>query len=342
MVMKIFVVLRNSKNPFFKYKLTFRVLENILAKSWLNLFSYNFFEIDHPIEKDNSLKGWITSWDSSSPRDIDFLCDRINLSIDEINRSMIPLGYQYIDLRFTKEKLQGKCYREMMNDIHHHFEILIGQSWNPSHWWNVADDNTRQHIRLINNLCHEIETAVDSIKLNQQFPDHSNQYIFGSLMGRNFEGKHISGKQIKELDLEELNSFSDHTEWGDVTIYYAQLGKRHIEAFRDHDNFIDRDNISGYRYLTGEFVISFPFLFDQRIYQPKEFFNWLDQNDFDKTDPKLALGFPVIAKIESTDSKKEIIKTIKQMDDIYEIGLEDDLGNIVKSKIYDFYWTDLK
>jgi hypothetical protein len=341
MGMKIFLVLRNSKNPISKYKLSFNLLENQLAKSWLNLFSYNFFEIDHPIEKDNSLKGWITSWDNHSPRNIDFLCNQINLSISEINSVMVPLGYHYIDLVFTKEKLQEKNYRDLMNDIHHHFEILIGQSWNPSKWWNMADDNTRQHIRLINNLCHEIETAVDSIQLNQRFPEHSNQYIFGSLMGRNFNGNHISGKQTKELSLEELESFSDYTEWGDMTIYYAQLGKRHIEAFRDNDTFIDRDNISGYRYLTGEFVISFPFLFDQHIYQPREFFDWLDKNNFDKTDPKLALGFPVIAKLESKETKKEIIKIIKQMDDIYEIGLEDDFGNVVKSKTYNFYWTDL-
>jgi len=340
--MKFFLVLRNSQNKLPPYKLTFKVLDNDLAKSWLKLFSYNFFEIDHPLEKDNSLKGWITSWDSQSPRNINFLCDQINLSIAEINKAMIPLGYQYIDLKFTKEKFQEEYYRETMNDIHHHFETLIGQTWNPSRWWSLADDKTKQHIRLINNLCHEIETAVDSINLSQHLPEHSNQYIFGSLMGKNFEGNHISGKKVKELDLNDLASFSDFTKWGDVTIYYAQLGKRHIEAFRDRDEFIDRENISGYRYLTGEFVISFPMVYDQDIFQPPGFFDWLDQNNFDKTDPKLALGFPRVAELESKESKKEIIKIIKQMDDIYEIGLEDDLGNVIKSKIYDFYWTDLK
>lgn len=340
--MKIFLVLRNSQNRIPPYKLKFKVLDNILAKSWLELFSYNFFEIDHPIEKDNSLKGWITSWDGNSPRNIDFLCDQINHSIKSVNRSMTPVGYDYIDLEFSKEKLQSNDYRELMNNIHHHFEILIGQTWNPSKWWELADDETKQHIRLINNLCHEIETAVDSIKLNQHYPEYSNQYIFGSLMGRNFEGNFITGKKRNDLSVEELKAFSDFTKWGDVTIYYAQLGKRHIEAFRDRDEFIDRENISGYRYLTGEFVISFPMLIDQEIRYPKEFFDWLDQNGFDKTDPSLALGFPRVAELELTDSKKEIIKIIKQMDDLYEIGLEDDFGNVIKSKTYDFYWKDLK
>ncbi len=339
--MKIFVVLRNIRDPHNTITLKFKVLEHPLAKSWLDLFSYNFFEIDHPIEKDNSLKGWITSWDSQSPRNIDFLCDQINKSILEINNQLGPLGYPNIDLIFSKDKLRGGNCRELMNDIHHHFELLIGQTWNPSKWWGLANDETQQHIRLINNLCHEIETAVDSIKLNQQLPECSNQYIFGSLMGKNFEGNYITGKKIKELDIDELNAFSDFTRWGDITIYYAQLGKRHIEAFRDKDNFIDRENISGYRYLTGEFVISFPMIHDQDIRLPNNFFDWLDQNDFDKTDPKLALGFPRVAELESTENKKEIIQRIKQMDDIYEIGLEDDFGNLIKSKTYDFYWNDL-
>ncbi len=340
--MKIFLVLRNSQNKVSPYRLNFKVLDNDLAKTWLTLFSYNFFKIDHPIEKDNCLKGWITSWDSSNPRNLDFLCDEINCSIQQINQGMIPLGYEKINLVFSKEKLQTDSYRDLMNDIHHHFEILIGQSWNPSKWWNVADDHTKQHIRLINNLCHEIETAVESIKINQRFPEYTNQYIFGSLMGRNFQGNHISGKQVQELSINELNSFSEYTQWGDITIYYAQLGKRHIEAFRDRDEYIDRENISGYRYLTGEFVVSFPILNDQKIYQPPEFFDWLNQNDFDKDDPRLALGFPRVAELELNEDKTEIIKKLKQMDDLYEIGVEDDFGNVLQSKIYDFYWTDLK
>jgi len=340
--MKLFVVLRNSKNIIPPYKLTFNILENKLAESWLELFCHNFFEIDHPIEKDNSLKGWITSWDSRSPRNIDFLCEQLNDSIKAVNLSMVPLGYNFIDLVFSKDRLRSNEYRELMNDLHHHFEMLIGQTWNPSKWWELADEDTRQHIRLINNFCHEIEAAVDSIKLNQKSPNSSNQYIFASLMGKNFQGNYITGKIRKELTLDELNSFSEYTKWGDVTIYYAQLGKRHIEAFRDRDEFIDRENISGHRYLTGEFVISFPMVHDHEIRPPKEFFDWLDQNGFDKNDPSLALGFPRIAELQSTEPKKEIIKIIKQMDDIYEIGLEDDFGNVIKSKVYDFFWTDLK
>lgn len=340
--MRLFVTLRDSTNQVPKYTLRFKILENKLAQSWLELFSHNFFKIDHPIEKDNSLKGWITSWDSSSPRNLDFLCEKLNDSITTINSAIGPLGYQYIDLTFSKHQLRGDGYRELMNSVHHHFEILIGQTWNPSKWWQLADENTRHHIRLINNLCHEIEAAVCSIELNQKFPESSNQYIFASLMGKNFQGNYITGKARKELTLEELQSFSEYTTWGDVSIYYAQLGKRHIEAFRDKDKFIDRNNISGYRYLTGEFVISFPMVHEQDIMLPKQFFEWLDQNGFDKNDPSLALGFPRVAVLQPDQSKKEMIKIIKQLDDIYEIGLEDDSGKVIMSKVYNFVWTDLE
>jgi hypothetical protein len=86
----IFLVLRNSQNKVSPYRFNFKVLDNALAKTWLTLFSYNFFKIDHPIEKDNCLKGWVTSWDSSNPRNLDFLCDEINCSIQQINQGMIP------------------------------------------------------------------------------------------------------------------------------------------------------------------------------------------------------------------------------------------------------------
>ena len=339
--MKLFLTLRDSKNQFPNYTLKFRILENQLSKSWLDLLLHNFFEIDHPIEKDNSLKGWVSDWDSSAPRNLDFLCDSINNCIDKINSTMVPLGYEFIDLKFKKEILKGSEYRNLMNSIHHHFEILIGQTWNPSKWFLMADDNTKNAIRLINNLCHEIEASVDSIKLHTQFPNLSNQYIFGSLMGMGFDGKYIEGKIRKDLTIDELNCFSDYTQWGDVTIYYAQLGKRHIEAFRDNDDKIDKTNISGYKYLTGEFVISFPMMTDHQIKNPPEFFNWLDENEFDRTDPRLALGFPRVAELDNKEIKIEIIQNLKNLDDIYQIGVEDDFGNVIKLKTYDFFWTDL-
>jgi hypothetical protein len=301
----------------------------------------NIFGIDHPLEKDNCLKGWVTTWDSSLPRNIDFLCSSINQCIGNINQSMVPLGYEYIDLEFSKEKVRGSEYRNLMNKIHHHFEVLIGQTWNPSKWFLMADPSTQQNIRLINNLCHEIENTVDAINLNEIYPNASNQYIFASLMGLNFQGKYIEGKQREELTVEQLKAFSDFSRWGDVNIYYAQLGKRHIEVFRDKDDKIDFDNISGYKYLTGEFVVSFSgATVDKEVRLPQAFFDWLDQNGFDRNDPSLALGFPRVAEIESSD-KINIIKNLKLRDDLYQIGLEDDQGNILHVKTYDFVWQDL-
>lgn len=339
--MKLFLILRDSKNLHPNYKIKFNILNNPLANRWTELLIDNIFGIDHPLEKDNCLKGWVTSWDSTLPRNIEFLCFSINTCIGKINDSLGPLGYPYIDLEFSKEKLQGNEYRELMNKIHHHFEILIGQTWKPSKWFLMADASTKQNIRLINNLCHEIENTVDAIQLNEKHPTFSNQYIFASLMGPNFEGKYITGKKREELTFEQLTSFSDFSRWGDVNIYYAQLGKRHIEVFRDQDQEIDFENISGYRYLTGEFVVSFSGVtIDKEVRLPESFFEWLDKHGFDRNDPTLALGFPRVAEV-ICDDRLELIKNLKLRDDLYQIGLEDDQGNVTYLKTYDFFWQDL-
>lgn len=352
----LYIILRDTKGKISNLKLKFQILDHPLAKDWTELFIQNFLKSDHPIEKDYMLKGWIDSWNSKHDRNLDFLCTSMNKSIERINRYMHPQGYNYIDLNFSVEKLKSDQYQILMNEIHHHFELLIGQVWNPSKWFQLADSKTAVAIRLLNNLCHEIESTVRSIKESELIKKkntiesfranrelkHSSASIYGSLMGKDFQGNHFLNKVIKNLNIDHYKSFSKYKKWGDVHIYYSQLGKRHFEVFADGDKEINRNNISGYRYVTGEFIIEFG---GSQINKPtqesKEFFKWLDNNNFDKTDPYLGLGFPVVAELVTTRNKLDLIKEIRIRDDIYEIGLENDNEERLYFKIYDFTWRDL-
>jgi hypothetical protein len=340
--MKFFVVLRDSKKINADYKIRFKILDNPLAKQWADLFLENFVYKDHPIEKDYSLKGWVDSWESHHPRNLEFLCDQMNRAISNVNESMVPLGYEKIDISFDLEKLKSQDRQILMNKIHHHFETLIGQTWNPSKWFKmlINDSFTKTQIRLLNNLCHEIESIIYTIENKEQH--HLPMHIFGSLNGPNFEGNYLLDKIKKELTIQEYQSFSKFRRWGDVEIYYAQLGKRHVEAYYDNDKEIHDSNISGYRYLTGEFVINFdPKSFNNEIYEDPKFHQWLVELGYDINDPTLALGFPRVAEIELQESKMSIIENIQKRDDIFQLGLEDDNGKLLYYRTYNYFWNDI-
>jgi len=334
--MNLFLNFRDSNGKLENFKLRFKILDNNLARSWVDLLISNFFYNNHPIEKNNCLKGWVNSWESNNKRNLDFLCESMNNCIKQVNLELNPKGY-FINLSFSKEKLQTTEYRILMNKIHHHFEELIGQTWNTSHWYINSSDTTKLAIEQINNICHEIENTIDSINL---YP-LNNCYVFASLMGKDFDGKYMNNKIRNELSLDNLTSFSDFSRWGDVNIYYAQLGKRHIEVYRDQDEEIDFNNISGYRYLTGEFVVSFSagsYFNDVRL--PDDFFIWLEKNGFDKSDHNLAIGFPRVAELILDRSKKEISKELMLRDDLYQIGIEDN-NKVLYLKTYDFFCQDI-
>jgi len=347
--LKLYIIFRDTKGRHDNYKLSWKILNSSLSEEWISLFIKNFIFSDHPIEKDYCLKGWVDSWNSDYSRNLQFLCDSMNKSIDRVNRYMVPLGYEYIDLDFTVEKLRSTEYQKLMNEIHHHFELLMGQVWRPSKWIGMADNQTRTAIRLLNNLCHEIEDAVKSIKENERIKirtdhpvEHSSMHVHMSLMGKDFKGKSFEKKIRKDLTIDHYNCFSKFKKWGDIVLYYSQLGKRHIEAFHDKDEKIDKTNISGYRYVTGEFVVSFlGGITETKETEPEEFFQWLDQHGFDKTDPRLGLGYPRLAEIVLESSPLDIISQLKLRDDVYEIGLEDNRGEKIYSKVYDFVWQDL-
>jgi hypothetical protein len=239
-------------------------------------------------------------------------------------------------------------YQNLMNEIHHHFELLMGQSWNPSTWYVMMEEDDIKVVRLINNLCHEIEDAVKTINQNKNIQNrksnlkHPMVRIHGSLMGEDFQGQHFEGKIKKDLLLEDYQCFSSYRKWGDVIIYYSQLGKRHIEAYIDQDEIIDQENISGHQYITGEFIIMFNGLFLDRVeIHPFGFYRWLEINGFDKNDLTLGLNFPRVAELDLKEEPLEIINQIKLRDDLYEIGIKDQNDNIIHSKVYDYVWQDL-
>lgn len=344
---KLVIVFRDSENLVDNYELTWNVLDTSLANGWLALLKKNFFDSTHPIEKTFCLKGWQDDWHNHKGRTLSYLCSQLNKHIARVNRGMLKHGYPFIDLNFTVEKLRTSEFRTLMNDIHHHFEILIGQSWKVSEWYNLADSDTRFSIRMLNNYCHEIEAIVRGLndkKYRNLFPFADIHQPMGVNVGLNcpnFDGAYFYNKVIEEITLDQYNDFQDHHYWGDIRIYYAQLGKSHLDAFDDDDHHIDRENISGHRYLTGEFCITFPGHGNRHSLSNK-FKKWLKEHDFDINDKRLGIGHPIVANINlpGTVKKKTIAAELRKRDDLYQIRLENDQGDIIAVRTFDYLWKD--
>jgi len=342
--MKLILQFRDINQTVENYDLKFNIRNTPLAAAWRELLIKNIFGTRHPIEKPYSLHGWQTTWETNTPRNLKYICTKLNAAIDYVNLRMKEHGYPHIDLEFTVEKLRSRKYQQLMNDIHHHFEILIGQSWNMSEWYKKADESTRTAIRMLNNYCHEIEGIVAAIREQKilniiPFTDlHPSMFINVGMNCPDFDGKYFLNKQKDEITLEQYECFADQYKWGSIFIYYSQLGKTHFDAFNDKDKNIDKDNISSWRFLTGEFVVHLPILPLSTI--SKKFKKWLKKNDFDINDKTLGIGFPVVADIETDQSRKKVAAELRLRNDLYQIRLEDDLGNVVHSKIFNYSWQD--
>jgi hypothetical protein len=345
--MKIVLVLRDIQNKVGTLDLKFKVLDHALATHWLDLFKENILLSNHPIEKTYCLMNWQTSWDGDYSRNLVYLCDRLNQSIKIINENMNPIGYPEITLKFSVKALR-EHHQILLNDIHHHFEILIGQLWNESDWYKkTPNERTRTAIRMLNNYCHEIEGILRTIEMNpivhasqQKCIDmHHPLSIHLNLNGIDKDGKYFTNKKLHYLTVDEFNCFQTEQEWGDVRIYYAQLGKTHMEAFHDKDEFIDRQNISSYQTLTGEAVFSLDC--KQGRISP-DFVNWCLQHDFDLSDKTLGIGYPIVAKIENQFlTRSKLAEELRLRNDISSVRLEDDNGNVILSRSFEYYtWQE--
>lgn len=344
-IMKLALTFRDLTKQLEPFVLKWKIKDTVLAQNWTQLLISNILEATHPIEKTYCLHGWQTTWDSNYPRNLDVLCQKLNHAINIINHNMVPLGYSTINLDFSIDKLRSADYQNMMNEIHHHFELLIGQLWDVSEWYTkTPNEHTRTAIRMLNNYCHEIESTMRTIAAQDQLAFKQKELdvfapcsVYVSCNGVNQLGKYYLDKKIKYLNLQEFECFQDFFVWGDVKLLYAQLGKSHLEVFNDKDEYIESKNISSFQTLTGEFIIEFY----PSLVLTKDFKTWCKEKGFDLNNKSLGIGCPVVATFENPfRTKKELIHYLRKFDDLYQIAVEDDQGSIIASKIYPHIWQE--
>tara|TARA_B100000676_G_C18032011_1_gene819315 strand:- start:712 stop:1851 length:1140 start_codon:yes stop_codon:yes gene_type:complete len=351
---EIVMVLRDLKGVEDPLEVKWEVEDNPLGLEWFYALKQNFIGPDamcplHPLEKSHCLNGWIdTVGGTNNPglRDIPTMCDELNWAIRTVNDFYKDKGYPHIDLHFTPEALQSDQYRDLMNQLHHHFELLIGQVWDVSDWFKMANRETIYAIRVLNNNCHQIENIINSVDLQKISSDRKtlHQSIMLSFNGINWLHPDKEKKQYMRYNVTDdaYDYWSPNYEWGHLYAYYCQLGKRHVEAFYDEDPHIDHKNISGIRYFTGEATMNLCTMFAPGSGMPKEqrpeFIKWLVDNGFDPEDKKNAYGHGVVARIELPMDYKQYHDEIIKRNDVYKLGWRE--NGVESIREFDYTWKE--
>jgi hypothetical protein len=272
-----------------------------------------------------AFRGW-----RSTGRDLAFLCAEMNRFIDEVNEvfSRETMPRYRIAMRFAPEMLTSQ---EPLNEIHKHFEILQGQLWNLSPYFLAADARAKYAISQLNFLCHELEGF---FKLKGGGTESELTVTYWPVDYR------------QDILPDEYPRFTLRPAWGSLTAHYSQPGKDHLQSFTHADELVGRENVSGMRYLSGEFDFLLAFPRDaagQRAFEAA-FASWLRERGYDPRDASLGLGVLVVGELDRSclgDMSPEEFTAFlhREVDDIAEIRLRERGGRVVAAE-YPYGWRD--
>ena len=304
---------------------------------------------------------------AKSPRNTQYLCDQINVAIAQINTFNATHAWQdagladyHIDDHFDVDAVMydasygvdkavdndphsnlGYCLKhDAMNRLHRYFEDLQGEAWGLSSYYKAADFETKYAIRQLNDLCHELENYVMSYrKLHVEPYWQRPSQIMTWLQAPRCD--------LQEQDYQLFMENEYDRELGGVYLHWAQVGKTHIEVFRDEDGQDVDDvvcsSINALRYYSGEFDIEWgndvtranaPW----HVEEQAQFVQWLSRNGFDPTDPKLSSGFIKIAQCDlersfGTTNSEQIWNKLSDHLDVYSIEIDG------VAKTFDYVWS---
>lgn len=340
----------------------FNIRDNDFTKRWRKELA-KLLTNDMHLEKNYCFMGF-----AKSPRNTQYLCDQINIAIAQINKFNNTGAWQdaeladyAIDDHFDVDAVMydasygvdkalpddpnsnlGYCLKhDAMNRLHRYFEDLQGEAWGLSSYYKVADFETKYAIRQLNDLCHELENYVMSYRKL-----HTEPYWQRPSQIMTWLQAPRSDLQDSDYILFQENSYN--RELGGVYLHWAQVGKTHIEVYRDEDGQ-DVDDvvcsaISALRYYSGEFDIEWgnDVMYDiacpWHCAEMDGFEQWLTRNGFDATDPKLSLGYIKIAQCDlersfGTTNYEQIWDKLSDHLDVHSIEIDGVVGT------FDYVWS---
>jgi len=333
---KLKVTLRKTTDKTYVRDLLFDIRDNSLSQKWAKALHEDYLDKrKYPnIEKQFMLHGWPYLSETSNQRQVEFMCEELNFHIHVVNEYARKKGIPYkIDMHFDEATLT----QEQLNEIHHHFEVLIGQIWNVSNYYPMFDEYHQWSINNFNWLCHEIESQLRGLKAYNDDRSSSSIVVCMDPIIR-----HDMSESEGDYDFFQMEDLI----FGQVRMHYAQTGKTHREAYHDNDEDIYDSNISGIRYISGEFDVhlNIPHPSHSSEKDWASFRQWLRSKDVDLNDKTLALGWCVLADFDrytwGDKTDLEIMQELWQCDDLVCIELHDHTGMPLVSKKWTYTWQD--
>lgn len=299
---------RNNNNDI-KY-VTIKPNDTEVANVWLSQLDH-LLETHHRkiFQKNFSLLGFHNDY-----RTLKHICNDLDRSITLIN--------YYCDYKIKENyaPLRTRYDQELLNILHHHFETMQGQLWNPGSALANANGHTRLAICYLNHCCHEIEAWYETENIKDE--GYTNGYFYYNLLGVT---------ERIELDPKFKKQFTKDVTDGMVYLHYAQTGKTWYEAYLDNDDVVKEAGISEHRVISGEFNCYFGTGYE--LPTDEKFSAWLESKGVDPNDEQLALGYAPVGQIQNMPYN-EAIDFFKEYTDFYSIQFN-------KKRIeYDFRHTD--
>lgn len=312
------------------------VFDNSLSRKWLASLNY-LLAYPYHLEKNYCWLGW-----TGTARDVDYVCQQINASIDHINHC--ALEYTITTEPFAASNVIGAdldIVHARTNELHRWFEDLQGWSGGISNHYQQADQATRWHIRQLNLLCHELESLVLSMRKDQQAPEWKRpSQLMCWLQAPRFE--------LEDQDYELFGIGTINRSLGGVYVGVNKaVGKHHWEVFNDEgrDSRISELVTTGMRTQTqaaGDFDIEWardPGAYHWQKQKLAEFKDWLVDNGFDPSDKTLTIGHPQVGQVDlkrsfGTDNYADIWHMLGKHLDVYKIQ------TAAAEATYSYRWSD--
>lgn len=351
------VILSNPLNKEDKIPYYVDLFDNEFTKRWIEALKKNL-EQDYHLEKNYCFLGW-----ANSPRNVHYLCNEINRSIQQINKFNQTNNWQknglkeyHIDDHFSADIVMDKgevgfdkpglkLIHDPMNRLHRYFEDLQGEAWNISDYYKLADYETKWAIRQLNDLCHELESWVLSNRKKSYQPEWQRPSQITTFLN-------APRYDLQDQDYELFKKTRYDRDFGGVYLHWAQVGKTQFEVFRDeHGQDIDEATcsaINSLKFYSGEFDVEWGRDINETNHdwhrnEQKQFREWLARNGFDWGDAKLSLGHIKIGQVNimksfDTDDFIKIIDKMSNYLNIEEIKVVEETK--ITSRKFPYVWSD--
>lgn len=287
----------------FPLSLEWSILDNPISIFWLKLF-HNCLSQNLPLK--SRYVGFL-----NGPRNKEFIGGLLNECIDTINRD----GRYLIN-----QKYRGEINQKLLNEIHHHFTVLIGNEAFKTDFWIKSNQSVRSAVCGLNDYVHELESWDRASVAAKGEIEREVAFVTSEF----FEAKGI------EIKNEWNKFFSLNGNFGDLTLHYDQIGKTWLEVLIDQDMAASKDKIRPLSILTGSFNINFFETTHQELVDTVK--DYAKLVDVDLNDKSLRLGQCCIGHLKNEmDNKRNFITHLSKRLDISRIVLKKN-GQIVLSK----------